>query len=291
MKLVLNWVPEPEFGGFYAAQQIGAYAKHGLDVEILPGGAGTPTLQMVGAGQAQFGIASADEVLTSRARGIDIVALFTVYQTCPQGVMTHEARGFKSLADVFAGEGKLAMEIGLPYGKFLTNKYGAGKIEVVPYAGGVAQFLADPNLSQQCFIFSEPLAARRQGAKTQVFLIADAGYNPYTAVVITRGDYLRQHPDQVKAMVAACREGWRAYLDDPGPANQIMGKLNTVMDAQTFADAAKAQMPLVENDFTRQHGLGAMTVERWSTLAEQLVSVGALDKAPAAAECLAAIKD
>src|SRR4051794_36737259 len=59
MKLALNWKPEPEFGGFYAAP----YSKHGLDVEVLPGGSGTPTVQMVGAGSVNFGIVSADEVI------------------------------------------------------------------------------------------------------------------------------------------------------------------------------------------------------------------------------------
>ena len=40
VKLALDWVPEPEFGGFYAAREDGAYARHGLNVEIQGGGAG-----------------------------------------------------------------------------------------------------------------------------------------------------------------------------------------------------------------------------------------------------------
>jgi ABC-type nitrate/sulfonate/bicarbonate transport system substrate-binding protein len=40
IRLALNWKPEPEFGGFYAAP----FSNNGLDVEILPGGAGTPTV-------------------------------------------------------------------------------------------------------------------------------------------------------------------------------------------------------------------------------------------------------
>src|SRR4029078_9528513 len=38
--LQLNWKPEPQFGGFYAAKEIGAYAKQNLDVEVVPGGVG-----------------------------------------------------------------------------------------------------------------------------------------------------------------------------------------------------------------------------------------------------------
>src|SRR5512145_11013 len=50
VKLALDWVPEPEFGGFYAARESGAFARHGLEVEVLGGGAGAPVAQMVAAG-------------------------------------------------------------------------------------------------------------------------------------------------------------------------------------------------------------------------------------------------
>src|SRR3954452_10861296 len=81
IRLALNWQPDPEFGGFYAAD----YSKHGLDVEILPVGAGTPTVQMIGAGSAEFGIVSADDTLVARAQHNDVVALFAVFQTNPMG--------------------------------------------------------------------------------------------------------------------------------------------------------------------------------------------------------------
>ena len=36
--LMLNWYPEAEHGGFYAAKVHGIYDRYGLDVEIRPGG-------------------------------------------------------------------------------------------------------------------------------------------------------------------------------------------------------------------------------------------------------------
>src|SRR4051794_27542355 len=97
IKLALNWVPEPEFGGIYAAKQIGAFEKHGLDVDIQPGGAGTPTWQLVATGKVDYAIASADEVIIARAQGANIVAFFATYQTCPRGIMVHASRGLKNL--------------------------------------------------------------------------------------------------------------------------------------------------------------------------------------------------
>ena len=57
---------------------------------------------MVTAKQVSFGIASADEVVLARDRGSDVVAMFATYQTCPQGLMTHAARGLDSLEALLA---------------------------------------------------------------------------------------------------------------------------------------------------------------------------------------------
>jgi NitT/TauT family transport system substrate-binding protein len=287
VSIALNWVPEPEFGGIYAARESGAFAKHDLDVDIKPGGAGAPTWQQVASGKVEFGVASADEVVIARANGADIVAFFTIYQICPQGIMVHESRGLKSIGDVFSNPGTLAMEVGLPYGKFLQKKFGFDKIKRIPYDGGIGNFLADKNFSQQCFVFSEPLIARKQGSDPQTFLISDAGYNPYTGVVIVSGDYARKNTKVVSEMAEALRDGWRAYLDDPKPANAVMGKINKTMDQETFAAVAEAQKPLVETDETKKNGLGTMTTDRWEELVKQLIDIGVVDgsKAPAAMNC------
>lgn len=288
IQLQLNWHPEPQFGGFYAAAEGGAFKKHGLTVEVVPGGAGTPTVQMVGNGKVDFAVVSADELLIARERGNKVVALFAAYQTCPQGVMTHAGRGFKEIGDVFRGDGTLAMQKGLPYAEFLRRKYGFGKLDIVPSPGGdLTLFLKDPRYSMQCFVTSEPLAAARAKSDPQTFLVADAGYNPYTTVVVTREDYLKAHPNTARAMAAACREGWEAYLADPAATNAVMGKLNPSMDADTFAAGAKAQESLIRTAEATARGLGSMTRERWQALGQQLADLGVITKAPPAEECFA----
>jgi NitT/TauT family transport system substrate-binding protein len=287
VKLQLNWVPEPQFGGFYDAQRVGAYAKRNLDVDVVAGGAGTPTVQMIGAGTVPFGVVSADEVVVARSRGNDVVALFAVYQTCPQGIMTHGSRGMKSIEDVFKQPGTLAMQSGLPYAAFLLKKFGtAPGLRIVPSPGGsIAAFLSDPNFSQQCFITSEPVLAKQQGADPVTFLVADAGYNPYTTVLATSGSYLNANRDVVKRMVMAVREGWVAYTNDPGPGNEAMAGMNKTMDARTFADSAAAQKPLIVGGKEPRPAIGSMTKERWQTLIQQLSDLKVIDQAPAAEEC------
>lgn len=287
VKLALNWVPEPEFGGFYAARDGGFFDKQGLEVEIVAGGANVPVLQMVSGGQVDFGISGADEILTAKARGADIVALFAVYQKSPQAIMAH-AEHAKTLNEVFAG-GTIALETGLPYAKYLKETYSFDKVKIVPYDGGVARFIADKELAQQCFITSEPFAAQKQGVVPNVFLVADYGFNPYVGVVIAKRSTWLEKKDMVKKFVAASREGWQKYLDEPGPTNKVMGKLNTAMDAKTFDYASAAQKPLIATEETKAKGLGTMTKERWEALAKQLVELGLLDldKMPKIDELLA----
>jgi len=276
IRLALNWKPDPEFGGFYAAD----FAKHGLDVELLPGGSGTPTVQMIGAGSAEFGIIQADELLLARARGNDVVALYAAFQNCPTAIMAHASRKLETIADLLKS-GTLALESGLPFARMLKKKYGFDSVKIVPSPGGdLTTFLNDENFAQQCFLTAEPLQAKRKGVEVKVFPVSDIGYNPYTTVLAVSGELLRKNPEIAKNMVTAVREGWRAYLDNPASANQKMHGLNPSMELASFAEIAEAQKPLLETS-----PLGKMTTERWSTLAAQLLELGDIPKAPPAAEC------
>jgi NitT/TauT family transport system substrate-binding protein len=137
----------------------------------------------------------------------------------------------------------------------------------------------------QCFATSEPLAAKKAGVEPKTFLVADAGYNPYTTVLVTHGEYLREHPDVVQKVTDAVRDGWTLYLLDPSKTNQSMNKLNPSMDLATFTDSAAAQQTLIQTSDTFQHGLGSMTLERWQTLGKQLAELKVIPAAPDASKC------
>ena len=64
----------------------------------------------------------------------------------------------------------------------------------------------------------------------------------------------------------------------------MLGKLNSALDAATLRAAAEAQKPLIENDDSKQHGLGSMQQARWQTLAEQLLDLKFLDEPANVAE-------
>jgi NitT/TauT family transport system substrate-binding protein len=252
-----------------------------VNVEIT-GGPGAPVVQMIESGQVEYGVVAADEVLIARDRGVDLVAVFATYQTNPQGIMVHAQRRATALPEVFGEGGRLAVEPGLAYVKYLQRHFDFSKLTVVPYSYSIGPFLTDPELAQQVFVTAEPIAARRSGADVRVFLVADSGFDPYAAVYATRGSRVREARAGVENFVAALGEGWSDYLRDPRAANQAMAKLNTEMDMETFENAAVAQQPLIENAAT---ALGAMTTERWDELGRQLEELGLLEHPANPGEC------
>ena len=281
LRLALNWKAEPQFGGFYTASNEDLFKKAGLDVKIMEGGSGTPTVQMLAAGQTDYAVVSADEVILAHDRGIsDVIAIFASFQTNPQAIMVHPENNYKTLSDLLAdSKATLQWQAGLPYAMFLKKKTPNFSVKTAPYTGGIAGFQHDQKTAQQCFATSEPLAAQKAKIPNKVFLVADAGYNPYTTVLVTKVSRLKDKPDEVKKMVQAVREGWTQYLKDSTKTNTFMGNLNKAMNASTFAESAKAQQPLMMSSDTAGKGLGAMTEERWKTLTAQLLDLGLIKKA------------
>lgn len=271
--LALDWKAEPEFGGFYEAYFTHLYEKSGLKTQILPGGAGQPVAQMVAAKKAVFGIAAADEVILARAQGSKIVAIYAVYQDDPQGFMTHAERNIESLRQLFQSKGTIAMQKGLPYTLWIQKQYAPIQANEVPYTGGITSFIKDPEFSQQCFVTSEPLAAKREKQNPKTFLISESGFNPYLTVVIVHEDTLKDQAPMVKQFLTATRAGWEAYLKSPHQTNIQMQKLNPSMDLATFDEAAQIQKSFIETKETKVKGLGSMSEARFKRLYEQLIEL------------------
>ncbi len=268
VQLALNWLPEPQFGGFYNALVSGEFEKNKLNVEILKGGSGTPTIQMLAKGVVDFAIVSAEEILLSndKNRRNQIIALFATFQVNPQILMSHKERNFRNISDLLQSDGYLAWQSGLSYSLFLRKKYPQIKVKMVPYLGGLTQFQKDKNLSQQGFITSEPLAAEKLGIKINTFLVSEEGFNPYTTVLAVKKDYYLKNKDLAERMVRSIRKGWDDYLNDPSLANNKMNELNPSMDKETFNKSAKSQ----ENLIRSEGNLGSMNSERWKKLISQM---------------------
>jgi len=77
----LQWTPQAQFAGYFAANELGYYADAGLEVEILDGGPTIPPQQVVApADGPEFGEAWVPKVLVANEEGADLVNIAQVFQ-------------------------------------------------------------------------------------------------------------------------------------------------------------------------------------------------------------------
>jgi NitT/TauT family transport system substrate-binding protein len=266
IRLALNWYPEPEFGGFYEGVLSGVYKNAGFEVEIVPGGPGAPTLELLGTGQAEVAITAADDLLVKKARGINSIAVFAAFQWSPLGLMVHKSSGITEFGKIPEGA-QVAIEVGGPFQTWLWKKYNwEGKVQAVPYGGSVGPFLTNPQTIQQAYITSEPCVAQSQGAQTDFLKSADAGWNPYGTVAAVRDPM----PPWTERFVDATRQAWIDYLRYPDRANQEILRLNPDLKPEQIKCITAAQRVFIEGF----DGLGAFSKDRWEETASNLRDLG-----------------
>lgn len=281
VRLQLNWFPEAEHGGFYAALVEGYYEDAGLDVEIIKGAPGAPVIQQVARGAIEFGVVNADVLLLGRAQEAGVAAVMAPIQTSPRCLMVHAESGIERFEDLH--DMTLAMNDTQAFVPFLRKKLTLEGVRIVPYQGSVAQFMVDPNLGQQAYVFSEPFLAEQQGAKTKTLLVASLGFDPYTSLLIVGDEYLRDQAEVVRKMTEASARGWERYLAEPILANELIHSLNSEMSMEALAYGAEALRKLNAQAADPAPAIGHMSRDRWRTLAEQMVEIELL-KSPDVAE-------
>ncbi|MEX0819533.1 MAG: ABC transporter substrate-binding protein, partial [Pirellulaceae bacterium] len=206
VSLMLNWYPEAEHGGYYAAVVHGYFQEAGLDVTIIPGGPNAPVVQQAARGAVDFGVTNADRIVLGRAQDAKLKALFAPLANSPRCLLVHEDSGierFEQLQDV-----TMMMSREHAWAQFLINKLPLSGVNIVPNTASLAPFLADPRAAKQGYIISEPFIAKKQGANVRSLLVAEFGFNPYTSVLMTRDENVKQRPELVEKMLAASRRGW-----------------------------------------------------------------------------------
>src|SRR5438093_2178600 len=99
IKLQLQWFPQAQFAGYFAALDKGFYADEGLDVTILPGAVDIVPATVVAGGNAQFGISWVPRMLAPRESGADVQVIGQVFQRSATTQISFKSKNITSVAD------------------------------------------------------------------------------------------------------------------------------------------------------------------------------------------------
>jgi NitT/TauT family transport system substrate-binding protein len=276
----LDWVAEPEHGGFYQALARGFFAAEGLDVELIPGGPNALVMPKIATGQADVGQADSTNTLLQQAEGLPVIQFGAVFQDDPSGLLVNADSPVQKFEDL---QGKTI--IARPewaFIQFLQKKYNL-KLSIVPQNFSVAAFLGNKEAIQQGYYIAEPYHIVKAGGKMPRFLSTwDAGFRAY-AVLVTNRKFAREHPAELRAFLRAYVRGWRDYLEgDPTPAHAALKKANAnnTDEFMTFSRKMIIDGKLVTG---RDAGgdasqIGRLDPARYATQIQQLEDLGILKK-------------
>lgn len=276
----LDWYAAPEHGGEYQALVKNYYRDAGLDVTIIAGGPSSYGIQKVATGRVELSMASCDDVVLAVKRGAPLLIVGAHLEHNPQAIMVHVESPVRTFRDL---DGKSIMAVaGSTWIDYLQNHYGI-KFNVVPADYGLARFMADKNYIQSSFITNEPYFAELNGQKTRALLIANSGYDPYR-VIFTSLSFAREHPDAVRAFVAASSRGWVEFMHGDASAARARIQADNPSQSQPLMDysiAAMKRYQLVEGDPAKGERAGLITRERMTALMQALVDLKIMESPPA----------
>jgi NitT/TauT family transport system substrate-binding protein len=279
----LDWVAEPEYGGYYQALATGIYKKYGLDVSIVEGGPQVNNAQLLVAGRLTFDITSNSFLaLNFVQEGIPYVVVAAGFQKDPDILMAHPGVGNDSFEDLKGKPIAVSSGTRASWWLYLKAKYGYSDSQLKSYGFSLTPFLTNKQAIQEAYVTSEPYLVQQQtGEKPVVLMISDAGFDGYASLIATSEKLVKTNPQLVQRFINASIEGWYSFLyGDPTPAFNAILKANPDMTPGLLHYGyaqLKARGILVSGDATRL-GIGAMTDARWKSFFDQMAATGLYDK-------------
>ncbi len=275
LHFIHDWIPEPEHGGYYAAQLSGLWTEQGLKVQVLIGGPNSEIEKRVALDPNGLGIVRGDAVFVAVERGLPVVAVNSYFQHDPQGIMVREDSPVRTFADL--EDRDLAMQIGGTWLQYLQKKYSLKKIRVRPITGNVANFVKDPDWIMQAYPTSEPYYALKEGVASRVLQLSASGFDPYRVIIANR-QLVEKHPELVAKFSLGAYRGWQQYFRDPEPVHRYIQSISPSMDpgGMRFSYVKMRELKLVEGDAARDESMGAVDPRRWEELGRILVDLGVI---------------
>jgi NitT/TauT family transport system substrate-binding protein len=277
--LGLNWLADPEAGGFYQAQADGTYARYGLDVTIRPGGPQTNGALFLIMGKIEFYVGGdlIGDFVTAE-KGLPNIVVAAEFQKDPQAFLSHPGVGLDRWSDLPKATAFVSHTGLQSFYAWMRARWGFSLDKVKPYTFNSAPFIADKHSIQQAYATSEPFQIERQGGfKPNVFLLYDYGLTGYADTIETRRDLVAKRPDLVQRFVDASAIGWYHYLyGDSSLGNAVIRRENPEMtEAQIAYSIAKLkEYGIVDSGDALTLGIGAMTDARMKAFFDQLVLAG-----------------
>ena len=285
ISLALDWTPNTNHSGFYAARSRGYYDDAGLDVEFVSPAADdyeTTPAKRVARGESTLAIAPSESVISyhTHPEYASLVAVAAVCQRDTSAIATLAESGIDRPRDL---DGKTYASYDARFEEdivrqMIRNDGGDGDVEVVtPPKLGILNTLMDGDADATwVFMPWEGLQAGRAGIDLTGFGLAE--YNVpygYTPTVLAHPDTIAERADALSTFLDASARGYREAADDPdGGAHALIEAAAVEFDDEGFVE--ESQRRIADAYLTAEGEWGVMDRERWDAFVSWLTHEGIL---------------
>ena len=226
----LDWTPNTNHTGFYVAAEKGYYADAGLDVTIVqPPENGA--VSACASGQVEFAIDAQDTLAAAFTSDtpMDVTAVAALLQHNTSGILSKAGTGMDRPKGL-EGNTYLTWDspVELAMMENVVTKDGGdwSKVKIIPntVTEEAQDVLHNPDHAIWVFAGWSKVNADVSGIETDMFFFKDINpvFDYYTPVLLANNTFLKEHPDQAKAFLAATRKGFEYAIANPEEAAEIL---------------------------------------------------------------------
>jgi NitT/TauT family transport system substrate-binding protein len=275
VSLQLQWLPQSQFAGYFAALEEGYYEEAGLDVEILDGGVDIVPQQVLDSGQAEFAIAWVPKALASRAEGMDIVDIAQIFQrsaTLQVSWRDSEITDPADMAGTTVGNWGFGNEFELLAGLREAGLDPNSDVEMVQQNFDMEALINREIESAQAMVYNEygqlleaadpETGEQLQADQFNVIDWNDVGTAMLQDALWARADWLADeaNAETAQAFVTASLRGWIFCRDNPDECVQHVLAAGTALDELHMTYMMNEINPLV---WPSPEGIGQIDPDLW----------------------------
>jgi ABC-type nitrate/sulfonate/bicarbonate transport system substrate-binding protein len=277
--LQLDWTPNTNHTGFYVAQEKGFYEEAGVELKILPySEAAADTI--VGAGKADCGITSQDNLPVAVAAGTNEVSVMPILQHQVNALIVKKDSKFKSPKDLSGGTyGGFGLPFEVPVvDEMIKYDGGTGEVKNVILNTGAYEAVYNGQVDTSLgFRTWELIEAKDRGIELREFPVQDYGVpDTYNVLLACNGDWLKENPELAKAFVQASAKGFEFAVEDPKEAAKILIDANPGVFSTEELVYQSAEMLAKEFYDDEEGNFGCQTKARWTEYPKWLYEQGIL---------------
>lgn len=280
--IMLDWTPNTNHTGLYAAKDKGYFSKAGLDVQIVPPSSQGTVEQLVATGKADFGISAQEQVTDARLQGLPLVSIATILQHNTSGFASLASKNIHTAKDF---EGKTYGGWGLPSEsttiKALMEKENADFNKVKMTNIGDADPIASMSKGSIDFTWIfygwEGIQAELAGTPLNMIWLKDINpaLDDYTPVLVTSEKMIQDKSDVVRRFTQAVSEGYQYAIKNPDDAANILIKNAPEADQQLIKKSQAWISPQYQADASQW---GVQKASVWHNYAQWMFDHKLLDK-------------